>query len=348
MEESLVLRETEEGFIYNRSSSNENELLSSIISDRYKFNSYKKNRKEVISPRVLVTCSGMNSISIVLNVLINKYKDIIILYGDELYCDTPRLIQKLVEFYKIDAISMDINNPSDIYKFKGKTMLLYIESCSNPSGFMLDPNYIKLLRKVSKELIIMVDNTWLTSSILNPFVVYEADVVISSLTKYYSGGTCIAGMIATKSRKLYDYCLSNIKTNGIHVSPYHCQLIIDNIKTLDERIENSSFTTLKVIKYLTEKGYDVIHPSLDNHPSYKVASKLLVKYPSVFTFTVNKDVENTKIWMKSTGIDYKTSFGSPHSRFCNFPRKIDDNNTRVRLSIGYIDNFQDIKSKLSQ
>ena len=43
----------------------------------------------------------------------------------------------------------------------------------------------------------MVDNTWLTSSVFNPFD-FDIDIVVTSLSKYYSAGSCIGGAIIYK------------------------------------------------------------------------------------------------------------------------------------------------------
>ncbi len=77
-------------------------------------------------------------------------------------------------------------------------------------------------------LIVIIDNTWLTHVIFNPFE-YGADIVCSSLTKYYSGGHVIAGITLFADSELENE-LSNIaKTNarilGFHFSPADGKII---------------------------------------------------------------------------------------------------------------------------
>lgn len=45
----------------------------------------------------------------------------------------------------------------------------------------------------------IVDNTWLTSTIFNPFDFKHVDIVVSSMSKYYSAGSCIGGAVWYKS-----------------------------------------------------------------------------------------------------------------------------------------------------
>ena len=39
--------------------------------------------------------------------------------------------------------------------------------------------------------------------------------------------------------------------------------------------------------------------------------------------------------MIGSEFDYKTSYGSKKSRFDSYPRKVSDNQTRVRFAVGY-------------
>ena len=99
----------------------------------------------------------------------------------------------------------------------------------------------------SKQLYVIADNTWLSSAIFNPLY-HNADIAVTSLTKYYSAGSCICGAILTRNNNLYDHMMVFIKRNGLHVSPLNCQLVSTQIVSLKDRIEKSSATTIKVVK----------------------------------------------------------------------------------------------------
>ena len=79
---------------------------------------------------------------------------------------------------------------------------------------------IPKLRELSSKLYVIVDNTWVTSACFNPLT-HGADIVISSMSKHYSGGECIGGFIISPldfSKNLLNY----IKINGDHVSLPYC------------------------------------------------------------------------------------------------------------------------------
>ena len=124
---------------------------------------------------------------------------------------------------------------------------------------------------MSSQLVVIVDNTWLTDLIFNPFM-YDVDVVVTSLTKYYSGGCAIGGAILSRSQ--FDrYFEENIKRNGLHVSPYNARIISENLISLEQRLKQSSQTTLQVLKQLetNPKITTLVHPAIDTHPSHQLA-----------------------------------------------------------------------------
>ena len=108
---------------------------------------------------------------------------------------------------------------------------------------------IPQLRAISEKLYIIVDNTWLTHVIYNPLN-NNADIVVISLTKYYSGGHAIAGAVLTNHTDIYDIMIEHNRCMGYHVSPHNCEIVFQNIVTLNERIINSSKLTMKVAQYL--------------------------------------------------------------------------------------------------
>ncbi|AYV78120.1 MAG: Cys/Met metabolism, pyridoxal phosphate-dependent enzyme [Edafosvirus sp.] len=343
MDESLVLFKTDNGFIYNRASllAKEYSELINKLNGRY-------------NAKTLLASSGMNSINIVLNTILNNHKIDNLIYGNELYCDTPRLFKYLKPVYKYNSCEIDVtdtNYTMELFKtkFRMQTNVLFVEACSNPSGFIFDMSIVKKLRDMSKKLFVIVDNTWLSSVIYNPLD-HGADVVISSLTKYYSGGTHIGGAVMTRDDKIYNKIYEYIRFTGVHISPLQCKTISENIDTIDQRIKKSSKLTTEIAVRLSEHEnvLDVSHPSLINHPSSCLAKNLFNGiYPSVLTFKIKQSEKKARELMNACGIEYKTSFGSKLSRLDPWPVIVDDTFIVCRLAIGYDDNCDSIIKKLS-
>lgn len=335
LKESLVLTKIGEDYLYNRclTDAPDYALLKHKLEDRYE-------------AKTLLASSGMHAISAVINAILINENDVNLIHGNELYCDVPRLFKYLQKIYKFQRYEIDVTQSSPIIdlfetKLKSQTNVLFIESASNPSGYIFDTKLIPRIRRLSKKLYVIVDNTWLSSAIFNPLK-YHADIVVTSLTKYYSAGTCIAGAIMTKQKiyqKIYDY----IRFNGHHISPKYCQLINQQIDQLDTRIQLSSKLTVEIAAFLNKhpKVIKVNHSSLDHHPSHQLSKQLFKYYPSVLTFTIkatSKDMASQL--MRDTEIEFKTSFGATMSRFDPWPIISGTEMITCRLAIGYMDNYQ--------
>jgi cystathionine beta-lyase/cystathionine gamma-synthase len=310
---------------------------------------------------VNITTSGMNAINqafMCKNIDCNfsKYN---LIFGNELYYETKILILNQLKIFNplINYIEIDIKNRDHILalfrtRLKNKNNVLFIESCTNPNGYIFDYLIIEEIRSLSKSLLFIVDNTWLTSIIFNPFE-HGADIVITSLTKYYSDGTCIAGAILCKDKKLHDIINEQIKITGIHIYPELVETILSNIISLDDRVKKSSTNTIKIldlIKY-NQKIKNIKHPYLPNHPSY-ILSKFYFKnelYPSVFTMELGYPINKIKsILNKLENLECKTSFGSPMSRIDTHLDEISYSTTRVRISIGYADDIDNIMNSINE
>jgi len=286
-----------------------------------------------------------------------------IVYGDELYTDTPRLVDFLREQSKfISTFPIDVTKSSQIVSLfesngplDGGTTILLIESSTNPSGHMFDPSLIVQLRRLSKQLIVIVDNTWLTDTISNPLR-HDADIVVMSLTKYYSGGHAICGAVVGNQKPLHDEIDMWMRVHGLHVSPHNASVVLRYIQTMDDRIRASSALTVRVVAALKQrrKVVSVCHPSLPEHPSFALAAKYFQSnlFPSVFTFAVKGSKTKVLKALKSAtsspdSIEHKTSFGSPMTRSDPWPKKVDEL-VMCRIAIGHADQFDRILKGLDQ
>ena len=349
----LVIQKTADRSIYCRSISNQSMVLCEILEKSY--------CNKAMQPKAVVVPSGMAAISVVLNTLLmENFEQINLVYGDELYCDTPRLIKYLKKTYAFNEYQINVNRSDQIInlfdsEINNKTNILLVESCSNPSGDIFDFTMIHQLRKKSKNLFVIVDNTWLTHIIFNPFD-YGVDIVVTSLTKYYSAGRCIAGAILAKKKlhsKLFDY----VRINGLHVSPLHCEMVTSAMELMLERMAKSSATTRMIAELLASNNkISIRHGCLPSDPSYDRTIKFFKKsngiiiYPSIISFTVPLKLDDAISWMKSIGINYETSYGSANSRFDPWPESIGES-TICRLAIGYDEDQEkflaELKNKIS-
>lgn len=335
--QNLVLQKDKNSYKYVRTCADENFELANKLKACYECKG------------VEIASSGMNAISTLLHTVMiaNAGKKINVVYADELYCDTPRLILylKKVYNYTTNVFSM-INHETELLQYTNTDTdinILFAESCSNPNGIIINYDILNKLKETGKWLII-IDNTWLTHCIQNPLSYPCVDYVVLSLTKYYSGGNCICGAILTNGD--IDSVNEYIRVNGAHVSPVNVKKVSDNIDTIGQRLSNSSKTTVLLLNELIKNNKITI-----NHPyvSQKNAHFLNGLYPSVLTINI-KDVSKNKVvkTLSDSQIEYKTSFGDRKSRFDPYPSRENDNSITIRLSIGYEEDFDTLYTEVQK
>lgn len=348
----------------------ENLVLDKINNDYYKYIRIGSKISVDLSKKIsecyggypsVIVPSGINAISTCLLTVLDKHKDknINIIYSSEMYCETSSTILWLSNQYKCthkifdiiehEKILLDYTKKISLKKSdKPDVNILFTESCSNPNGYMFNYSIIPELKKFGFEWIIIVDNTWLTHLIQNPFEQSEhIDYVVTSLTKYYSAGNAIGGAIISKLNDNYENIYKCTKIFGLHVSPVNCDIIYNNLMSIEFRIKKSSDNTIYILDELKKNtNIEIYHPylnkKLDNLDKLKI-------FPSVFTIKLKNVDKNifSKIITKSK-IDYKTSFGYKNSRIDYFPKQYANGDLLFRVSIGYLDEPINILSELNK
>src|SRR5579859_6934931 len=83
--------------------------------------------------------------------------------------------------------------------------MIYMESISNPTLRLFDiPETSSKAHSINKDIVIAIDNTFLTPILHNGFKL-GADLVFYSTTKYINGhADFIGGMVATNCSKIHE------------------------------------------------------------------------------------------------------------------------------------------------
>ena len=190
--EDLVFQKIGDTMTYCRSVSNQSIGLANALLDCYPFKSHNHGDHT----RCIVTPSGTSAISISVHSLLlrHPHQSINVVRGSELYSCTPKIFKYLAKIFQINLHTIDVNDSDAILtlfqNLNNQINILFVESASNSSGDIFDFTLIKKLRSMSKKLYVVVDNTWLTHIIFNPFD-YDADIIVTSLTKYYTASAII-------------------------------------------------------------------------------------------------------------------------------------------------------------
>ena len=197
---------------------------------------------------------------------------------DDVYGGTQRIFRKIMSLnYNIDFSFVQMDDMEDVKKeLNPKTRLVWVESPTNPTLKVTDINaLVKLVKEYNKDIIIVVDNTFLSPYNYRPLE-HGADIAYESATKYLGGHSdLVMGVVSTNSAEIHEKLAFILKTNGACPSPFDSYMLIRGIKTLHLRVERINFNALKIAQYLEShpKIEKVNYSGLESSKYYEVAKK---------------------------------------------------------------------------
>lgn len=190
------------------------------------------------------------------------------------------------------------------------TRAIYLETPTNP---MMNVSDISKIASIARkhDLILIVDNTFLTPYFQNPLQL-GADVVIHSGTKFLGGhNDTLAGFIVTSSETIAEKLRFLIKTTGSGLAPFDSWLLIRGIKTLGIRMERAASNAIRIAEFLkTRKEVTkVFYPGLPEHPGYEIMKKQSKGFGAMLTFNVDSREHALKILSEVKMIKFAESLG---------------------------------------
>lgn len=301
--------------------------------------------------------SGMAAITLLMEIF--RPGDHIIVDSD-LYGGSIRLFNNVSVKNGIEITSIDFCRDDPEKYIKENTKALYAETPTNP---MMNVTDIAKLSETARkhDLILIVDNTFLSPYLQNPLDL-GADVVIHSGTKYLSGhNDTLSGFIVTKREDIREKLRFLIKTTGAGLSPFDCWLIVRGIKTLGVRMEKSQQNAFEIAQWLKKQRIvtKVIYPGLPEHPGHEIMKKQARGFGAMLTFQVTDKEHALKILEKTEIIKFAESLGGVETLItypttqthADVPAEIREKNgiteATLRLSVG-IENIQDLTEDLER
>ncbi|XP_050304739.1 cystathionine gamma-lyase [Anthonomus grandis grandis] len=246
----------------------------------------------------LAFSSGLGATTALLG-LLNSGEHLI--SGNDIYGGTNRLFNKVAVKFGIETTLVDLSDIRNFEKnIKKNTKLVWIETPTNPTMQVVD---IKAVSEIAKKhnLILVVDNTFLTSYLLRPLEL-GADIVSYSLTKYMNGHSdVVMGALVTSNDQLYEKMKFLQNSMGIVPSPFDCYQVNRGLKTLALRMEKHKENSLLVAKYLENhpKVEKVLHPGLPSHPQHETFKKQTCGHSGTFSFYLKGNIETSKAFLTS-------------------------------------------------
>ena len=239
-----------------------------------------------------------------------------------LYGGTYTLFKHMLPRQGIDVRFAEDDSPANMAKhIDEKTTAIFCESIGNPAGNIVD---IEALADMAHErgVPLIVDNTVATPALIKPLV-WGADIVVNSLTKYMGGhGNSLGGVIvdggefpwadypkkfhmlnepeASYHGVVYTEALGAaayigrvrtvaLRNTGAALSPMNSFLILQGMQTLPLRMERHCDNAIAVANYLNDHPQVawVNYGGLPDSPYYDLAQKYTNGKPSaLLTFGI--------------------------------------------------------------
>ena len=198
-------------------------------------------------------------------------------------------------------------------------------------------------------MVVVVDNTWLSVANFNPLK-FGADIVVESLTKYVSHGTCIGGAImSNQGRKVFNAMRLWRRRRGLFIGGDHVAKYLAGIKTLDERMGFVGQKADSIAAWLSrhEKVAHVWHCSLDAQNT--AGQFYFSNSPGCLTIKVMiKNGNKNKLCQKiAPHFPCVTSYGGRSDRV-NPWIDVFDEFVIMRIAMGTEASVQQCKSRLSE
>lgn len=194
----------------------------------------------------------------------------------DVYGGTHRYFTRVANTHGVET-SFTNNLIEDLPKLvRENTRLVWIESPTNPTLQVTDIALVsQKIRALNKDIILVVDNTFLSPYLSNPLK-FGADVVVHSATKYINGHSdVVLGVLATNNTALYERFQFLQNAVGAIPSPFDAWLTHRGLRTLHLRVRQASLSATKIAEFLatSDKVEAVNYPGLASHPNNAVVKK---------------------------------------------------------------------------
>jgi cystathionine beta-lyase/cystathionine gamma-synthase len=283
--------------------------------------------------------------------------------GTDIYGGSYRLFHKIVNNARIDVTLAPTQEPAAVESaITPRTKLLWIESPGNPLMSITD---IAACAQIARRhgLLLAVDNTFATPVLTRPLEL-GADIVMHSATKYIGGHSdLLGGVLAVKSKKLFDRLYFIQNATGAVMGPFESFLASRGLKTLELRIREQCRTAARLAQFLRRHAHvrHVFYPGLADHPGHEIACRQMDgAFGAMLSFEVDGDLpaarrvaESTRLFQLAVSLGAVESLVEQPATMSHASYDRDDRvrhgitDGLIRLSVG-LEDFDDLRADLAQ
>ncbi len=259
------------------------------------------------------------------------------------------------DFHRLEAVEKAINADKSI-------RLMYIETPANPTLQCVD---IEALTTLAKKygLTVMVDNTFATPYLQQPFR-WQVDFVLHSTTKFLNGhGTAIGGILIGRDVQLMSTAMTKThRLLGGNSNAFDAFLLVNGLKTLSLRMDKHCSNAEKTAAFLA--GHNAVanvnYLGLMSHPDYQIAQRQMKHPGAMLSFELKGGIDAGRKFINSLKLcTHAVSLGTcdtlishpASTTHMGVPREqrlqygITDG--LIRMSVG-LENIEDILNDLGQ
>ncbi len=279
-----------------------------------------------------------------------------------IYGGTLRVFKEM-EKWGIKFSYVDMTQIENVEReIRPETRMIFAETPSNPFLYLTDLKKLsELCDSLNKEILIAVDNTFMTPYLQRPLEL-GCDIVVHSSTKFLNGHSDVVGGIVVTNRDELQKPLWYIqRAFGAVPSPFDCWLLLRSIKTLALRMKQHCYNAKRVAIFLAShpKVKRVFYPGLPSHPQYELAQSQMKDFGGVVTIdlgsreNVEKFLNGLKIFTLAESLGgveslANHSWGMSHSSVPEEEKKeLGLTEGILRLSVG-IEDVEDLIAELEQ
>lgn len=308
----------------------------------------------------LIFSTGMSAVTACVSILQSGDE---IISQDELYGGSQAYFRGFSQMN--NKLKYTFNDFMDLEVFKKllnpNVKMIYVEAATNPGMKVCNiPEISKIAHEFNKDIIVVVDNTFLSPYNFKPLD-HGADICLESATKYLNGHSDLCmGILITKCDELHKKLFSLHILTGAVPSAFDCYLCIRGLKTLGLRMEQHNTSGLKIAQFLEKHKNvsQVFYPGLEKSKFYDLSRKLHKGIGGVISFIIKGGLEESKQFLEKLKLfACAVSLGSVES-LAEHPALMTHSNVApelrkqqgiedglIRLSVG-IENVEDLIADL--
>ena len=177
------------------------------------------------------------------------------------------------------------------------TKVLFLEAPSSITMEIPDiPTIVKVARKVSPNIVIMIDNTW-AAGVLFKALEHDIDISIQAGTKYLVGHSDIMIGTAVANVQTWDQLREHSYLMGQMVDADSAYTTARGIRTLGVRLKQHQESSIKVAKWLSEQPEvkTVYHPALPSCPGHEFFLRDFSGSSGLFSFELTKRLTSEQV-----------------------------------------------------